>query len=118
MSLSFTHKPNYFMGAQLIMRHIESYVQKHPEAQDATFDLREIYKLFGQDLASTTTNLDGILNIADEYQIDTLDGDQKIIQSYFIDPTAHTLSIQFNAKALESLKTGKALIAPDATLQG
>jgi hypothetical protein len=118
MSLSFSHKPNYFLCAQLIIRHIESHVQRHPDLNEARFELREIYNLFGQDLASTTTNLDGILNIADEYQIDTLEGNQKIIQSYEIDPTEHTLTFQFNPKALDSLKAGKPLITPDATLQG
>lgn len=85
MSLPSTHKPNYFLYAQLLIRHIQEYVQKHPDADNAIFDLRDIYDLFRQDLASTTTNLEGILNITDEYRIETINGDQKIISGYKID---------------------------------
>lgn len=117
MSMNFTHKPNYFLFAQLLIRHIEGYVKKHPDANNAIFDLRDIYEIFRQDLASTTTNLDGILNIADEYTIDTLNGDQKIINRYVIDAEKNSLLIDFNADALQSLRDGKPIIAPDATLQ-
>lgn len=116
MSMNFTHKPDYFLFAQLLIRHIEGYVTKHPDANNAIFDLRDIYELFRQDLASTTTNLDGILNIADEYTIDTLNGDQKIISKYHIDAEQNSLLIDFNADALASLREGKPFIAPDATL--
>ena len=49
MSLQYTHKPDYFFFAQLLVRHLESYVKKHPDAQNAIFDLRDIYELFRQD---------------------------------------------------------------------
>lgn len=65
--MEFSSKPNYFLFAQLLIRHIENYVKKHADAQNAIFDLRDVYELFRQDLAATTTNLEGILNIADEY---------------------------------------------------
>ena len=39
MSLRFTHKPDYFFFAQLLMRHVESYIQKHQDASNAIFDL-------------------------------------------------------------------------------
>ena len=117
MSLNFIHKPDYFLSAQLFIRHLETYIEKNPEDQVATFDLREIYQLFRQDLASATTNLEGILNIADEYKVDTLDGDQKIIQDFTIDSQANTLTVNFNPSAHTSLKSGKPIIPPDATLQ-
>jgi hypothetical protein len=34
----------------------------------------DVYEIFRQDFASTTTNLEGILHIADEYKIETLNG--------------------------------------------
>ena len=114
MSLEFTHKPNYFLYAQLIIRHIETYIQKHPDAQNAIFDLRDIYQVFQQDLPSTTTNLDAILNIADEYTVDTLSGDQKIISHYKINATDNSLLIDFNPEALISLREGKKIIEPNA----
>ena len=114
--MEFSSKPNYFLFAQLIIRHIENYVKKHPDAQNAIFDLRDIYELFRHDLAATTTNLEGILNIADEYRIDTIKGDQKIISDFKIDAEQNSLLIDFNADALEALKEGKPFIAPDATL--
>ncbi|WP_111860846.1 hypothetical protein [Acinetobacter sp. CFCC 10889] len=116
MSMNFAHKPNYFLFAQLLVRHIEGYIKKHPDANDAIFDLRDIYELFRQDLASTTTNLDGILNIADEYTVDTLNGDQKIIRQYKIDAEQNSLLIDFNSDALLALRDGKPIIPPDATL--
>ena len=102
--MDFTSKPNYFLFAQLLIRHIESYVKKHLDAQNAIFDLRDIYEVFRQDLAATTTNLEGILNIADEYRIDTLNGDQKIISSFKIDAEQNSLLIDFNNDALQALR--------------
>jgi hypothetical protein len=49
MSLQYTHKPNYFLFAQLLIRHIENMF-KTPDADNAIFDLRDIYELFRQDL--------------------------------------------------------------------
>ena len=40
MTLEYTHKPNYYLFAQLLVRHIESYIHKHPDANNAIFDLR------------------------------------------------------------------------------
>ncbi len=116
--MDYTHKPNYFLFAQLLVRHVETYIEKHPDASNAIFDLRDIYELFRQDKASATTNLDGILNIADEYKVETLNGDQPLISRYSIDSQNNSLLINFNADALEGLKNGKSIIAPDATLHG
>ncbi|EZQ10064.1 MULTISPECIES: hypothetical protein [unclassified Acinetobacter] len=114
MSLEFTHKPNYFLFAQLIVHHLDSYIKKHPDATNAIFDLRDIYQIFRQDLASTTTNLDAILNIADEYTVETIHGDQKLISNYHVDATNNSLLIDFNADALNALKEGKRIIEPNA----
>ncbi|ENV32497.1 hypothetical protein [Acinetobacter gerneri] len=116
MSLDFTHKPDYFLNAQLLMNHIVSYIKKHPDANNAIFDLRDIYEIFRQDLASTTTNLEGILNIADEYQVETINGDEKIISGFNIDAENNSLLIDFNQAALQALRDGKNFIPPDATL--
>ena len=115
--MDFSSKPNYFLFAQLLIRHIENYVKKHQDAQNAIFDLRDVYEIFRQDLAATTTNLEGILNIADEYRVDTINGDQKIISSFKIDAEQNSLLIDFNPDALQSLKDGKPIIEPDATIQ-
>lgn len=116
MNLEFTHEPDYFLFAQLIIRHIENYIEKHPDANNAIFDLRDIYELFRQDKASSTTNLDGIMNIADEYRVETLNGDERLISSHAIDVKNNALLIDFNPDALDGLKSGKPVIAPDATL--
>ncbi len=115
MNLEFTHEPDYFLFAQLIIRHIENYIEKHPDANNAIFDLRDIYELFRQDKASSTTNLDGIMNIADEYRVETLNGDERLISSHAIDVKNNALLIDFNPDALDGLKSGKPVIAPDAT---
>ncbi|CAG67636.1 hypothetical protein [Acinetobacter baylyi] len=115
MNLEYTHKPNYFFYAQLFIRHIETYIQKHPDVLHATFELSDIYDLFRQDYASSTTNLDSILNIADEYKVETLNsGDQKLITHYKIDAENNSLTIDFDEDAAKSLQQGKSLVAPDA----
>lgn len=116
MSLAFTHKPDYFLFAQLIIRHIQTYVQKNPDTNQASFELRDIYELFRQDMASATTNLDGIMNIADEYQVETLDGDQKLIRRYEIDGKENKLLIDFDPAAVTALRNGRPIIPPDATV--
>lgn len=115
MSLEYTHNPDYFFFAQLLVHHVEAYIEKHPDAQNAIFDLRDIYELFRQDFASATTNLESILNIADEYKVETLNGDQKLISRYAIDAKNNALLLDFNAEALENLKQGKRIIEPEAT---
>ncbi|WP_171430279.1 hypothetical protein [Acinetobacter lactucae] len=115
MTLEYTHKPNYYLFAQLLVRHIESYIHKHPDANNAIFDLRDVYEIFRQDFASTTTNLEGILHIADEYKIETINGDQPLIQKYQIDAKNNSLLIDFNSEALTSLRSGKTILEPDAT---
>ncbi|OTG83881.1 hypothetical protein [Acinetobacter sp. ANC 4648] len=115
MNLNYSHKPNYFLFAQLLIRHIEGYIKKHPDASNAIFDLRDIYEIFRHDLAATTTNLEGILNIADQYMVDTLKGDQRIIHTYRVDAEKNSLLIDFNQDALHALQEGKPIIEPDAT---
>lgn len=117
MTLNYAHKPNYFLYAQLFIRHVEGYIKKNSDRNNATFDLRDIYELFRQDLASTTTNLEGILNIADEYTVETINGDKKIISSYKIDAEQNTLLVDFDSDSVKSIADGKQIIAPDATLQ-
>ncbi|WP_326518470.1 hypothetical protein [Acinetobacter sp. CAAS 2-6] len=117
MNLPLTHQPDYFLFAQLLMKHIQQYAQQQPHESQAIFMLGEIYQLFQQDLASTTINLDGIMNIADEYQVETLNGDQKIIQHYQIDVEHNQLLITFPPLVLQSLAEGKTLLAPDPTIQ-
>ncbi|ENX42604.1 hypothetical protein [Acinetobacter sp. NIPH 2100] len=116
MHLEYTHASDYFFFSQLLMRHIESYVRKHPDADNAIFDLRDIYEVFREDFAATTTNLESILNIADTYKVETLNGDQALIKGYKIDIKNNALLIDFNAEGLTSLRNGKTLITPDATL--
>lgn len=114
MGLEFTHTSNYFLFAQLFVR----YVQQHLNSQSAstmTIPLDVLEKVFQNDTASATTNLDSILNIADEYKVETLNGDQKIIQSYSIDPALQQLVLTLNADAIQSLNEGKPVIEPDAS---
>ena len=116
MSLKFTHKPDYFLYAQLFVRNLENYIVKHPEENAPNFNLQDIYDLFGKDFASASTNLEGILNIADEYRVETLHGDQKLIQGYSIDGKYNNLLVNLNPEAAKSLREGKPIIEPDAEI--
>jgi len=42
MSLKFTHKPNYFLYADLLIKYIQGYVRKYPEVNNAIFDFKVI----------------------------------------------------------------------------
>lgn len=116
MQLEYRHDTDYFFFSQLLMRHIENYIHQHTQISQVTFDLRDIYEVFKEDFAATTTNLESILNIADSYKVETLNGDQPLIQSYKVDATHNTLLIDFNLDALNQLKAGQPLIEPDPTL--
>lgn len=116
MNLDISYKPNYFLYAQLFIRHIENYISKHPDAENAIFDLRDIYELFRHDKASSTTNLEGILNIADEYKVETINGDKKLISKYAINIADNSLLIDFDSDALQAIKNGEKIIVPDATI--
>ena len=116
MRLEYAHASNYFFFSQLLMRHIEAYIQKHPASENVIFDLRDIYELFKEDFAAITTNLESILNIVDHYKVETLNGDQTLIQSYRIDVKNNTLLINFNPESLQRLKSGQSLIEPDPAL--
>ncbi|MDF2417026.1 hypothetical protein GWP85_05780 [Acinetobacter beijerinckii] len=116
MHLEYTHDSDYFFFSQLLMRHIESYIRKHPDADNAIFDLRDIYEVFREDFAATTTNLESILNIADSYKVETLNGDQALIKSYKIDVKNNSLLLDFNSDALTNLRSGHPLIEPDSSI--
>ena len=91
MQLEYRHDTDYFFFSQLLMRHIESYVHKHAE--------------------------ESILNIADSYKVETLNGDQPLIKNYKIDVKNNALLIDFNSDSLSRLKAGQLLIEPDPTLE-
>ena len=90
------------------------------KAQKSCFQCTKFQKqdeVFREDFAATTTNLEGILNIADTYKVETLDGDKPLIRNYKIDVKNNSLLIDFNADALQRLKSGYPLIEPDASVQ-
>ncbi len=116
MSLKYTHKADYFLNAQLIIHHIENYIEKNPEATTASFYLGDIYKLLREDFASVTTSLDAILHIVSGYKVETLDGDRALVEKYSIDENSDGfLKLEFNPNALKSLQDGKTILPPDAT---
>ncbi|WP_111895666.1 hypothetical protein [Acinetobacter sp. MB5] len=116
MSLDISHKPNYFLFAQLLVRFIETHPPTHPTTQ-LQIPLSQLQEIFQGDAAATSINLEGILNIANEYKVETLSGDKKLIQSYEIDNEQLNLVLDLNAQAISEMIQGKALIAPDASLQ-
>ncbi len=116
MNLEYSHKPNYFFFAQTFVRFIEGYIKKNPTAMHAEFDIRDIYNLFRQDFAASTTNLEAILNIADEYAVNTTKGIQNLILKYHIHADSDRLSLDFDPDAVDSLLAGALFVEPDATL--
>lgn len=117
MPLTFTHKPNYFLHAHSLVNFLVQQISKaDTNSSTQTYVLRDIYHVFGDDFASATSNLEGILNLADNYHIGVEDDAHILIQKYSINGEANTLTIQFNPAAIESIKQGAQVIAPDATV--
>lgn len=114
MNVEYSHRPNYYFFAHKLVLFLQNYVKQHPNSQSATFNLSEIYDLFGHDRASSTTNLEGILNIVDEYTLETAEGDQPLIQSHRVHINNHILSLTFNSSAIESIVIGKMIVNPKA----
>lgn len=115
MDINFTHKPNYFFFAERFIGFLKNKLQLQPNTPNQThlsFPLAEIYNIFHQDFASTTTNLDGILNIANKYTVN----EKPFIHTYIIDGKYNTLDLELNPHAIEDLQHGHHLAAPDATL--
>ncbi|ESK53998.1 hypothetical protein [Acinetobacter tjernbergiae] len=114
MNMLYTHKPNYYFFAHKLVLFLESYLKNHPTQEQTSFNLQTIYDLFSHDRASSTTNLEGILNIADEYVLETNEGQQPLIRDYHVHLDNHVLTLQFNAKAVASLKSGQIIVSPQA----
>ncbi|WP_333661728.1 hypothetical protein [Acinetobacter sp.] len=114
MNMLYTHKPNYYFFAHKLVLFLESYLKNHPIEQQTSFNLQTIYDLFSHDRASSTTNLEGILNIADEYVLNTDEGQQALIRAYHVHLDNHVLALEFNPKAIASLKAGQSIVSPQA----
>ncbi|NWK81602.1 hypothetical protein [Acinetobacter sp. SwsAc4] len=112
MNMLYTHKPNYYFFAHKFVLFLESYLKAHPFEQQTSFNLHTICDLFSHDRASSTTNLEGILNIADEYVLETDEGSQPLIRSYHLHLDNHVLTLEFNPKAVGSLKAGQIIVSP------
>ncbi|MBJ9985127.1 hypothetical protein IAE19_06670 [Acinetobacter sp. S40] len=112
MNLEYTHKPNYYFFAHRLVSFLENEVKKHPALLRDTFNLNEIYDLFEHDFASTSTNLEGIMNIVDEYVIETAYGSQPLISKYRISAENHILELDFNGNAVTELVAGKSIQYP------
>ncbi|AOA57370.1 hypothetical protein [Acinetobacter larvae] len=115
MNLEYAHEPNYFLFAQVLVRFLEQQIHKNPEQYQASYELKVIRDVFQQDHAASTTNLESILNIADEYTVDTLDGPTKIIESYHVNIEELSLILNYNPKAVAAIHAGQAINEPDAT---
>ncbi|GAB3047596.1 hypothetical protein GCM10027155_11730 [Acinetobacter apis] len=114
MNLQFTHKPNYFLGAQLVVRHLQNTLQKE-KRDHVIFSIDDFKQLFQGDNASATIDLDSILHIAKQYKVETLSGDTALIQSYHIDGEKHNVNFTINTSAVDALNEGKSFITPDAS---
>ncbi|MBF7683619.1 hypothetical protein I2F27_09825 [Acinetobacter sp. B5B] len=114
MDLQFNHKSNYFLAAQLVIRHIQDRLFKE-KTDHVSFSLQEWKHLFQNDMASASVNLDGILHLASKYVVETLSGDTALIHHYDIHANEHTTTIFLNESAVNALiDDAHPLIPPDA----
>ena len=110
----FAHKPNYFFLSHTLVGFLINKIQEAGVLSELTIDLKDIFSLFHQDLASTTSNLEGIINIADNYHVGTESPEYRLISSYKIHADSNRVTFHFSPKAVQALQQGQALIAPDA----
>ncbi|MEB3766568.1 hypothetical protein [Acinetobacter sp. MD2] len=112
MNMEYTHQPEYFFFAHRLVSFLEEYLRQHPET-DAEFNLQTIqHRVFGHDRASSSINLESILNIADEYQIHTERGMRPLIRQYEIHVENHVLTLHFHPESIQSLVAGASSICP------
>ncbi|MCG2571978.1 hypothetical protein LVY74_00195 [Acinetobacter sp. ME22] len=112
MNMEYLHKPNYFFFAHKMVLFLEKYIKQHPMEQEAHFNLQTIYDLFSHDRASSTVNLEGILNIVDEYLINTHQGIVNLVHEYDIHLDNHVLSLNFHPQAMQSVINGESVFFP------
>lgn len=110
MNLKFTHKPNYFFFAERFIGFLQQKISKTPEQTHYNLPLEDVYHIFNEDFASTTTNLESILNLVEKYTVNQ----NPLLSSYFIDAKTNTLDLQLHTHALADLHAGQALIPPDS----
>lgn len=117
MSMSFINQPKYFYFAQTLVNYFINHISQTHQSK-GRFALADIYQIFGQDFAATTANLEGILNIADNYAVQSsLDHQNtaKLIDRYHIDAIANQLEVSFNAQAVDAIQRSYTLLPPDPT---
>lgn len=117
MSLKFTHKPNYFFFAQSLINFLVNKIQQQTAVlTEITIHSSDLHTLFNQDFASATANLEGILNIADNYHVKFEQPEFRLIDSYKIHSGEnYTVTFFLGSNAVSSLLAGENIIAPDAT---
>lgn len=114
MNMEYLHKPNYFFFAHKMVLFLEKHIKQHPMQQEVQFNLQTIYDLFSHDRASSTVNLEGILNIVDEYLIDSEQGIVTLLNQYRIHLDTHTLTLKFHPDAMQSVINGASVFFPKA----
>lgn len=114
MNMEYLHKPNYFFFAHKMVLFLEQYIKQHPMEQEANFNLQTIYDLFSHDRASSTINLEGILNIVDEYLINTQQGIVGLVNRYNLHLDNHVLTLNFHPQAMQSVIDGESIFFPNA----
>ncbi|MCF9045360.1 hypothetical protein [Acinetobacter nectaris] len=113
MNMEYTHKTDYFFFAHKFIRFLETYLQQHPDERVTVLNLNIMDDIFSHDFASTTVNLDSILNIVDEYHLTTNEGAKTLIHHHDINLKKHLLTISFNDDAVRCLQAGQAIHYPN-----
>ncbi len=114
MNLQYTHKPNYYFFAHTLALMLESHVKQYPQHLQESFNLHTINDWFFQDVASSSINLEGILNIVDEYSVVTSYGKVPLLSEYHLQYDTHELHVKFHPQAVANLLAGGVLDYPKA----
>lgn len=110
MNLQTIDKPNLYFAAQLLINHLlTKIVEDHAVNNQIQYHLFELKKVFRDNIASTTTHLEAIAELSQNYIVLRNESSEEkgltLINSFIINGENNTVTITLNPQAVELVKS-------------
>ena len=109
MSLQTIDKPNLYFSAQLLINNILAKIGENSiDDQQLQYHLFELKQIFKDNIASTTTHLEAITELTQNYYVCNDKDDIKPIQlvtAFVINAANNTATLQLNPAAVALIKS-------------
>lgn len=109
MSLQTIDKPNLYFSAQLFINNILAKIDDNSiDNQQIHYHLFELKQIFKDNIASTTTHLEAITELTQNYYVCKNKDDIKLVQlvtSFIINAANNTATLQLNPEAVLLVKS-------------